>query len=60
MPALLHSLRVRGWLKLSGFGMLFMAAWACPQTLALSSHDIAALLQSDLVKGWAATSSACA
>src|SRR6188472_4300095 len=63
MPALSHSLRVRGWLKLSAalaLATLFRSAEADPHTLALSSHDIAALSQSDLVKGWAATSSACA
>ena len=63
MPALWDSLRVRGWLKISAasdLGMLFRPPRACTQTLALSSQDIAALSQSDLVKGWTATSSACA
>src|SRR6186997_2598093 len=58
LPALSHSLRVSGWLKISvtsGFG-----AEADPHTLALSSHDIPALSQSNLVKGCAKASSACA
>jgi hypothetical protein len=58
MPAVLHSLLVRGWLKVfaSDLGMVSASCDADSHTWALSFHDMPALSQSDLVKGWPETS----
>ena len=58
MPAVLHSLLVRGWLKVfaSDLGMVSASCDADLHTWALSFHDMPALSQSDLVKGWPETS----